>query len=141
MIRIIFKLTLDDDTIYYTADRNDVVNKINDYHKDDETFKRYNINTINGVLYNKQKNWRGGIKNVERIGVRDFYKDYIDKYTKKINKTLINKNGKEYNEQSIKRLQNHFINFINMEILPQLNNGETYDNIKPQIYKMTMLSA
>ena len=51
MIRIIFKITLDDDKIYYTADRNDVVNKINDFHKDDETFKKYNINTINGVLY------------------------------------------------------------------------------------------
>ena len=43
MIRIIFKITLDDDKIYYTADRNDVVNKINDFHKDDETFKKYNI--------------------------------------------------------------------------------------------------
>lgn len=135
MIRIIFKITLDDDKIYYTADRNDVVNKINDFHKDDETFKKYNINTINGVLYNRQKSWRG-VKNVERIAVRDFYKDYIDRYTEKINKTLINKNGKQYTDQSLKRLQNLFIIFINAEIIPRMNDGETDDNIKQHIFNM-----
>ena len=137
MIRTIFKITFADDTTYYTADRIDVVNKINDFHKDDDTFKKYTIGTINGVLYNSQKNVRG-VKNVERFNVRDFYKDYIDTYTEKINK---NKNGKNYNEQSIKRLQNHFISFINMEILTAKNNGETDDNIKENIYKIAMLKV
>jgi hypothetical protein len=137
MIRTIFKITFTDDTTYYTADRIDVVNKINDFHKDDDTFKKYTIGTINGVLYNSQKNVRG-VKNVERFNVRDFYKDYIDTYTEKINK---NKNGKNYNEQSIKRLQNHFISFINMEILTAKNNGETDDNIKENIYKIAMLKV
>ena len=137
MIRTIFKITFTDDTTYYTADRIDVVNKINDFHKDDDAFKKYTIGTINGVLYNSQKNVRG-VKNVERFNVRDFYKDYIDTYTEKINK---NKNGKNYNEQSIKRLQNHFISFINMEILTAKNNGETDDNIKENIYKIAMLKV
>ena len=59
MIRTIFKITLEDDKSYYTTSRVDVVNKINDYHKEDETFKQYNINTINGVLYNNNKKVRG----------------------------------------------------------------------------------
>jgi len=135
MIRTIFKITFPNDTTYYSADRLDIVYKINNFHKDDENFKQYTINTINGVLYNKQKTIRG-INQVERLNVRDFYKDYIDKYTDKIYK---NKAGKQYNEQSIKRLQNHFIQFINMEILPAKNSGETEDNIKEHIYKMAML--
>ncbi len=137
MIRTIFKITFTDDTIYYTADRNDVVNKINDFYKDDENFKPYTLGTINGVLYNNQKKVRG-VNNVERFNVRDFYKDFIDKYTDKIVK---NKNGKEYHEQSIKRLQNIFISFINMEILTAKNNGETDDKIKEHIYNMAMLKA
>ena len=135
MIRTIFKITFPNDATYYSADRMDIVDKINEFHKDDENFKPYTINTINGVLYNKQKTTRG-VNQVERLNVRDFYKDYIDKYTDKIHK---NKAGKQYNEQSIKRLQNHFIQFINMEILPAKNSGETDDNIKEHIYKVAML--
>jgi len=139
MIRTIFKITLEDDKSYYTTSRVDVVNKINDYHKDDETFKQYNINTINGVLYNNNKKVRG-VKNVERFNVRDFYKDYIDTYTDKINGSSFN-HGKNYSQSSIKRLQNQFIDFINMEILEQKNNGETDDNIKEHIYKVAMLKC
>lgn len=137
MIRTIFKITFTDDRVYYTADRTDVVDKINEYHKDDEKFKQYTIGTINGVLYNNQKKVRG-VKYVERFNVRDFYKEFIDRYTEKINQ---NKNGKTYNEQSIKRLQNQFINFINMEILPAKNSGETDDTIKEHIYKVAMLKC
>jgi len=139
MIRTIFKIRFDDDKCYYTTSRTDVVNKINEFHKDDETFKQYTINTINGVLYNQNKKVRG-VKNVERFNVRDFYKDYIDTYTEKINGSSFN-DGKIYSEASIKRLQNQFIDFINMEILPQKNNGETDDNIKEHIYKVAMLSC
>jgi|TARA_R110000824_G_scaffold200682_1_gene384711 hypothetical protein len=137
MIRTIFKITLPDDTIYYTTSRNDVVNKINDFNKDDGRFKKYTIGTINGVLYNNQKKVRG-VKDVERFNVRDFYKEYIDTYTDKIHN---NSNGKIYNEHSIKRLQNHFIAFINMEILTAKNSGETDDNIKQHINKVAMLTC
>ena len=137
MIRTIFKIEFDDDKCYYTTSRTDVVNKINEFHKDDETFKQYTINTINGVLYNQNKKVRG-VKNVERFNVRDFYKEYIDTYTDKIHN---NSNGKIYNEHSIKRLQNHFIAFINMEILTAKNSGETDDNIKQHINKVAMLTC
>jgi len=137
MIRTIFKITFTDNTIYFTTDRNDVVNKINDFNKDDVRFKKYTIGTINGVLYNKQKKVRG-VKDVERFNAREFYKDYIENYTTKIHN---NTNGKVYHPQSIKRLQNHFIEFINMEILIAKNSGETDDNIKQHINKVAMLTC
>ena len=139
MIRTIFKITYPNDDSYYTASRLDVVDKINEYHKDDDTFKKYNINTINGVLYNDNKNVRG-VKSVERFNVRDFYKEYIDTYTEKINGSSYN-NGKKYSKASISRLQNQFIDFINVEILPQKNSGATDDTIKEHIYKVARLTC
>ena len=111
MIRTIFKITFENDELYYTTSRVDVVNKINEHHKDDVTFKKYNINTINGVLYNDNKNVRG-VKIVERFNVRDFYKEYIDTYTEQINGSSFN-HGKKYSNASVTRLQNQFIGFIN----------------------------
>ena len=40
MIRTIFKITYPNDDSYYTTSRLDVVDKINEYHKDDDTFKK-----------------------------------------------------------------------------------------------------
>tara|TARA_R110000803_G_scaffold21943_1_gene54807 strand:+ start:1081 stop:1500 length:420 start_codon:yes stop_codon:yes gene_type:complete len=139
MIRTIFKITFNDDTIYFTTSRNDVINKINEFHKDDENFKKYTLGTINGVLYNTQKKVRG-VKDVERFNVRDFYKEFIDSYTDKINKNRIN-DGKTYSPHSIQRLQNRFIEFINMEILDAKNNGQTDDTIKEHIYKVATLTC
>ena len=139
MIRTIFKITFENDELYYTTSRVDVVNKINEHHKDDVTFKKYNINTINGVLYNDNKNVRG-VKIVERFNVRDFYKEYIDTYTEQINGSSFN-HGKKYSNASVTRLQNQFIGFINMEILKQKNNGVADDTIKEHIYNFALLKC
>jgi len=137
MPRTIFKITFFDDSYYYTTSRLDVVDKINHYHKDDDTFKKYNINTINGVLYNNNKCVRG-VKDVENFGVRDFYKEYIDTYTEKIHGSSYN-NGKKYSQASINRLQQQFIEFINTIFLQQTNSGETDDSVREHIYKMAKL--
>lgn len=139
MIRTIFKIIFEDDTCYYTPSRLDVVAKINEYHKDNVGFKQYNINTINGVLYNHNKKTRG-VVGVESFAVREFYKEYITAYTKKISGSDFNM-GKPYSEKSIKRLQNQFINFINMEILTQKNTGVPDDTINEYIYKLPMLAC
>lgn len=135
MIRTVFKITHNDDSIYYTTDRKDVVDNINNYHIDNTEFKKYTMGTINGVLYNKNKKVRG-VKDVEAFNVRDFYKEYIDVYTSKINRLP---DAQRYSPLSIKRLQNNFITFINAEIIEMKNNNNTDEEIKEHIYKFARL--
>lgn len=127
----IYKIVFPDDSQFYTNDRVDIIDSINAYHIDDETFKPYNINTVNGVLYNGNQKTRG-VKTIERFTVAEYFQEYTDRYTKSLieNASLFNKN---YSPHSIKRFQNHFLSFINNLEITGRNNGDSDETIHKRI--------
>ena len=74
MKKTIYKLTKKNDDVYYTNNRHELVDVINKDNTEDDTFKPYNINTINGLLYNNNKQ-RRGVKALERFNGQDYFKD------------------------------------------------------------------
>jgi len=135
----IYKIIMNDDKCYYTDDRNNLVEVINEVNKDVADFKPYTINTINGILYNKNKVIRG-VKSVERFDATDYYKEYIDEYTNQlINKAQ--KQNKTYSPAVIKRFQAHFITLLNAIEFDARNNGETDDAIKNKINAVGLIKV
>jgi hypothetical protein len=135
----IYKIIMNDDKCYYTDDRNNLVEVINEVNKDVVDFKPYTINTINGILYNKNKVIRG-VKSVERFDATDYYKEYIDEYTNQlINKAQ--KQNKTYSPAVVKRFQAHFITLLNAIEFDARNNGETDDAIKNKINAVGLIKV
>jgi len=135
----IYKIIMNDDKCYYTDDRNNLVEVINEVNKDVADFKPYTINTINGILYNKNKVIRG-VKSVERFDATDYYKEYIDEYTNQlINKAQ--KQNKTYSPAVVKRFQAHFITLLNAIEFDARNNGETDDAIKNKINAVGLIKV
>jgi len=135
----IYKIIMNDDKCYYTDDRNNLVEVINDTNKDVEDFKPYTINTINGILYNKNKIIRG-VKSVERFDATEYYKDYLDEYTTQlINKAQ--KQNKTYSQAVIRRFQAHFIALLNAIEFDGRNNGETDEAIKCKINAVGLIKV
>ena len=116
-----------------------MVEVINEVNKDVADFKPYTINTINGILYNKNKVIRG-VKSVERFDATDYYKEYIDEYTNQlINKAQ--KQNKTYSPAVVKRFQAHFITLLNAIEFDARNNGETDDAIKNKINAVGLIKV
>lgn len=135
----IYKIIKNDDKCYYTDNRNNLVEVINDANKDNADFKPYTINTINGILYNQNKIIRG-VKSVERFNAIDYYDDYIKDYTEQlINKAQ--KQNKTYSPAVIKRFQAHFITLLNAIEFDARNNGETDDAIKNKINAVGLIKV
>jgi len=135
----IYKIIMNDDKCYYTDNRHNLVQVINEVNKNDDKFKPYNINTINGILYNKNKIIRG-VKSVERFDAMDYYKEYIDEYTEQLIKKA-EKQNKTYSPAVIKRFKQHFITLLNSIEFDGRNNGETDDAIKSKINAMGLIKV
>tara|TARA_R110002096_G_scaffold191700_4_gene373191 strand:+ start:184 stop:603 length:420 start_codon:yes stop_codon:yes gene_type:complete len=135
----IYKIVMNDDKCYYTDNRHNLVQVINEVNKNDDKFKPYNINTINGILYNKNKIIRG-VKSVERFDAMDYYKEYIDEYTEQLIKKA-EKQNKTYSPAVIKRFKQHFITLLNSIEFDGRNNGETDDAIKSKINAMGLIKV
>jgi len=127
----IYKIKFDDDTEFFSNSRKDALNAINKHNEADKTFKPYNINTINGILYNNNKKTRGA-QSVERYSVKEYYADYLDRYTDSLLENA-EKQNKNYSDHSIKRFQNHFLGFINNVEMTGRNLGESDDVIHNRI--------
>jgi hypothetical protein len=127
----LYKVVFPDKTQYYTNDRTDVIDAINNYHIDDEQFKPYNINTVNGILYNGNQKTRG-VESIERFQVADYFQEYKDRYTKSLLENAERFN-KDYSHHSIKRFQNHFLSFINNIEITGRNNGDSDETIHKRI--------
>ena len=67
----IYKITFEDDKIIITNNRPQIADEYNRIYKDKENFKPININTINGMLYNKNK-LKKDIKTFERFNYDDY---------------------------------------------------------------------
>jgi|TARA_R110000803_G_scaffold56474_2_gene113812 hypothetical protein len=130
----IYKIIKSDDTCYYTNDRRELIETINTANKDVDGFKAVNINTINGLLYNKSKQLRG-IKSIERYDGQEYYKEYIDKYVEWLMEQ------QEYSPHTIKRFKNHFLKFINSIEISSRNNGDGDDIIRDRITAVGMIKV
>lgn len=104
----IYKIIFNDGTIILTNDRPSIADEYNRIYRDKENFKKYNINTINGMLYNNN-NLKKDIKSFERFSYREYYKDYIEQYENTLN--LI-PNRKQLKKTYIRVRTNNVINMI-----------------------------
>ena len=102
----IYKITFQDDKIIITNNRPQIADEYNRIYKDKENFKPININTINGMLYNKNK-LKKDIKTFERFNYDDYYKNYIDAYKQKLTES-----NKNYTERTEKTKINNLLNLI-----------------------------
>ena len=127
----IYKITFDDDTSFYSNSRDESIVAINKFHEDNDEWKPYNINTINGIIYGNNKKTRG-LKSLERYMVKEYYGDYLDRYTDDLLEKAQLKN-KTYSDHSIKRFQNSFLSFINDLELRSRNSGVSDEVIHERI--------
>ena len=135
----IYKIILNDDKCYFTDNRKNLVQVINDANKDNENFKPYTISTINGILYNNNKIIRG-VKSVERFNATDYYCDYVDTYTQQIIKNA-EKQNKTYSPDTIKRFQYQFIKLLNAIEFNGRNSGESDEVIKNKINAIGLIQV
>jgi len=135
----IYKIILNDDKCYFTDNRKNLVQVINDANKDTENFKPYTLSTINGILYNKNKIIRG-VKSVERFNATDYYCDYVDTYTQQIIKNA-EKQNKTYSPDTIKRFQYQFIKLLNAIEFNGRNSGESDEVIKNKINAIGLIKV
>ncbi len=136
---IIYKITMNDDKCYYTDSREDLVSYVNNYYKDDATFKQYTISTINGILYNKYENARG-IKSIEKFDANEYYKNYLDIYINNLNEKAKAKN-KTYSDGTIKRFKYHYITLLNTIEFEARNNGDNDDIVKQKINTIGLIKV
>tara|TARA_R110002153_G_scaffold179870_3_gene333317 strand:- start:91 stop:510 length:420 start_codon:yes stop_codon:yes gene_type:complete len=133
----IYKTILKDNTCYFTDNRHNLVEYINEANKDIDGFKPYTINTINGILYCNNKIGRGA-KSVEKFKAHDYYSDYINEYTDQLIKNA-EKRNKTYRPAVISRFQAHFITLLNAIEFDGRNSGETDDIIKNKINALGLI--
>lgn len=133
MMKYVYKITLTNDYIFYSSSRAEVIEKINNYYKDDTSFKPYTSFIFNNILGGKQSTHRG-VKCIEMIESDTFYKAYIDAYLE----TLEARNLKH--RESVRRLKNIFIKYIDNVVISSLNNNESYDDINYKVNSIGLIS-
>ena len=137
---MIYKLTFDDDKCFYTDNRFALVDVINEKNKDDKTFNPFKHSTIDGILYNRYKKHRGGIKSVEKFDAQTYYEEYINTYIADlVAKAQLRK--KTYSDGSIKRFKYHFITLLNSIEFNARNNGDTDEMVKEKINTFGMIKV
>lgn len=130
----IYKITFDDDRVIITNDRPKIAEEYNRIYKDKENFKPYNINTINGMLYNKNK-LKKNIKSFERFDYNDHYKNYIDEYNNKLEKS-----GKNYKPTSKRTKTNNVLNMIFDIESHYTNNNKDKDEMQERIKQVIQIN-
>ncbi len=135
----IYKIIMNDDSCYFTDNRNNLVEVINNANKDVENYKPYTISTINGILYNGNKIIRG-VKSVERFNAIDYYNDYVNEYTEQLIKNA-EKQNKHYSPSTIKRFQHQFITLLNAIEFNGRNSGESDEVIKNKINAIGLIKV
>lgn len=134
----VYKVVFDDDSVFFSNSREDVIGAINKFHEGDDSFKVYNINTINGIIYNNNKKTRG-VKSINRYPVKEYYADYLDRYTESLLENA-QKLNKEYSHHTISRFKNHFLSFINNIELVGRNNGDSEETIHDRIMSVGLFT-
>jgi len=124
--------------MFFSNSREHSIDAINKYHEGEDEWKPYNINTINGIIYNNNKKSRG-VKSIERYPVKEYYADYLDRYTSSLLENAQNLN-KDYSNHSISRFQNHFLSFINNIELVGRNNGDSDETIHERIISVGLFT-
>jgi len=122
----LYKIIHTNGEVFYTNDRRELINNINDANKDVADFHKVNINTINGLLYNKSKQTRG-FREIQRYDAQEYFKEYLDVYVDSLMKK------KDYAPQTILRFKNHFTSFINTIELDGRNSGQNDEQIRERI--------
>ena len=129
----LYKVVLNDDSVFYTNHRTEICDYLNKRNEGVENYRPYTTNKINSVLYNNTKKTIG-FKSIERFYVNDYYQEYIDAY---IDNLLLKKN---YTEKSLRRIKNQYLMFINDIEIGLRNNGEGDAVVKERI-SQTLLHA
>ena len=129
----LYKMTLDDDSVFYTNDRSEICDFLNKKNVGVDGYKPYTTNKINSVLYNNTKKTIG-FKSIERFYVNEYYREYIDAY---VNNLLLKKT---YTDKSLARIKNQYLLFINDIEIALRNNGEGDDVVKERIHQ-TIITA
>jgi ATP-dependent protease HslVU (ClpYQ) ATPase subunit len=129
----LYKMTLDDDSVFYTNDRSEICDFLNKKNVGVDGYKPYTTNKINSVLYNNTKKTIG-FKTIERFYVNEYYQEYIDAY---VNNLLLKKT---YTDKSLARIKNQYLLFINDIEIALRNNGEGDDVVKERIHQ-TIITA
>jgi ATP-dependent protease HslVU (ClpYQ) ATPase subunit len=129
----LYKMTLDDDSVFYTNDRSEICDFLNKKNVGVENYRPYTTNKINSVLYNNTKKTIG-FKTIERFYVNEYYREYIDAY---VNNLLLKKT---YTDKSLARIKNQYLLFINDIEIALRNNGEGDDVVKERIHQ-TIITA
>ena len=137
MIKNIYKITLSNNDVFYTSSRQHLITIVNDYHSTNESFKPYTIHTINNILYSKYENKKSrGVISIERFNADIFYEKYITAYLH----TLEGRN-KKYHDESLRRLKNQFISYIDDVILKAKNNNENDAEIDMKINNIGLIAV
>ncbi len=137
MIKNIYKITLSNEDIFYTSSREDLITIVNDYYSTNDNWKPYTIHSINNILYSKYKNKKSrGVISIERFNADVFYEKYITAYLQ----TLEGRN-KKYHEESVRRLKNQFVSYIDAVILKAKNNNENEAEIDMKINNIGLIAV
>jgi len=129
----LYKMILDDDTLFYTNDRSDLCDILNTRNAGIKRYKPYTINRINSVLYNNTKKTIG-FKSIERHYANEYYSEYVDAYIKNL---LLKK---YYTIKSLARIKNQYVCFINGIEIALRNNGMGDADVKERI-RQTFLTT
>ena len=128
----LYKTILDDDTHFYTNDRREICQFLNNRNRYNDGYKPYTTNRINGVLYNNSTK-RDGFVDIQKFYVNEYFKEYTDKY---INNLLKKKN---YTENSLNRVKNQYVAFINSIEINMRNNGAGDDAVAERLRQTTLM--
>lgn len=136
MLKYVYKITITDDFIFHSSSRTDIIKKINNYYKNDITFKPYTKCILNNVLrVEGEIKYHRGLKSIEKFDMDTFYGAYIEAYME----TLSNRNLTH--KESVRRLKNTFVNYIDDVVITSLNNNESYDDINNKINIVGLISV
>ena len=134
MKSVIYKITFDDDKTIITNDRLSIAREYNRLYCDKENFKPFNINTINGMLYNHNK-MKKNITSFERIAFRDYYKKYVDQYVSKLEM-----DKKPYKNSYINNRTNNVLNMIFDVESHYINNSKDINEMEQRIQQIISIS-
>jgi len=134
MMKYVYKITLTDYYIFYSSSRKEVIEKINSYYENDTSFKPYTSFIFNNILSGKTTSHRG-VDCIEKFKYDTFYQAYIEAYLETLNyRNLTNK-------ESVRRLKNTFVNYIDDVVISSLNNNESYEDINNKINIVGLISV
>jgi len=129
----LYIMVLDDNSVFYTNDRRDICEFLNLRNAGIKRYNPYTLGRINSVLYNNTKK-TVGFKTIERHYANEYYSEYVDEYIKNL---LLKK---YYTTNSLARIKNQYVCFINGIEVALRNNGLGDDAIKERI-RQTFLTT